>query len=468
MYYISTRGQAPKLKFDDVFLSGLAADGGLYVPEYYPVFSASQISDFKNLSYKDLAFKIIKPFIDDAIPDKILLDILNKSYNTKVFSHTSIAPLTQITKQIWLLELFHGPTLAFKDFALQFVGHLLEYLLTQKQQKAIILGATSGDTGSAAIHGCKHCKQADIFILHPHNKISAIQRKQMTSINQHNIHNIAIEGNFDDCQAIVKHIFRHQEFIQGKKKLIAINSINWARIIGQIVYYFYSALNIGSPAQKVSFAVPTGNFGDIFAGFVAYQMGLPIDKLIIATNKNDILDRFIKHNSYKREKLYHSLSPSMDIQISSNFERLLFHSCNNNPNLVSQLMQDFTNTGELSVSTNTHKNITKVFLSSSSNDTQICNTITEINNSCHMVIDPHTATAIKAAKEFTTQVNTPIISLSTAHPAKFETALNKATVKLEKYPKTLSASIKDKENFVILKNSVQEVTKFITQKSLVS
>lgn len=466
MNYISTRGKAPKLKFDNVFLSGLAADGGLYVPETYPQFSASEIASFKNLPYKDLAFKIIKPFISDTIPDKILSEILEKSYNSDIFTHNAIAPLNQINKQLWILELFHGPTLAFKDFALQFIGHLLEYLLNQKQEKAIILGATSGDTGSAAIHGCKHCHQADIFILHPHNKVSDIQRKQMTTIDQQNIYNIAIKGNFDDCQAIVKHIFCHQEFLNNQKRLIAVNSINWARIIGQIVYYFYAALNLGAPAQKISFSVPTGNFGDIFAGYTARKMGLPIDKLIIATNKNDILDRFIQNNSYKKETLYHSLSPSMDIQISSNFERLLFDVHENDSDAINTLMENFKNSGELSVSPKIHSNITQTFLSSSSNDQEICNTITDIHNSCNMVIDPHTATGIKSAKDFSSKITSPIVTLATAHPAKFETALNKADIKLDKHPERLNKMIKNKENFTILNNSIEEVIDFITKKSL--
>jgi len=465
MDYISTRGKAPKLKFDDVFLSGLASDGGLYVPSSYPQFSASEISEFQNFSYKEIAFKVIKPFVSDSIPDDILSDIIEKSYNAQVFNHTSVAPLIQIDHQNWILELFHGPTLAFKDFALQFVGHLLEYLLTKKQEKAIILGATSGDTGSAAIHGCKNCHQADIFILHPHNKVSDVQRKQMTTIDQDNVYNIAIDGNFDDCQAIVKHIFCNQEFVKGKR-LIAVNSINWARIVGQIVYYFYSATRIGAPARKISFSVPTGNFGDIFAGYVAFKMGLPVDKLIIATNKNDILDRFIKNNAYDRKTLYHSLSPSMDIQISSNFERLLFNAHGNDDNIISDLMEKFQNSGKLSVNDNIHREITQMFLSSSSNDEEICDTIIDIKNSCDMVIDPHTATGIKAAKEFSSKINSPIITLATAHPAKFEAALNKAKVKLNNVPNNLENSIKGDEKFDTLNNSIEKIVEFIKEKSL--
>ena len=467
MYYISTRDHKRKVTFEQAFLSGLSPDGGLYVPETYPTFSASEISSFKNLTYQELAFKIIKPFIGKTIPDKTLEEVIKKSYNNKVFTHEATAPLKQINNQIWLLELFHGPTLAFKDFALQFVGHILEYFLTTRKEKAIILGATSGDTGSAAIYGCKNSKKTDIFILHPHNLTSEIQRKQMTSVKQKNVHNIAIKGNFDDCQAIVKHIFCNQEFIQKKKRLIAVNSINWARIIGQVVYYFYAAVNLGAPQQKISFSVPTGNFGDIFAGYTAKNMGLPIEKLIIATNKNDILTRFINDNTYNRKKLVPSLSPSMDIQISSNFERLLFNEYNNDSESIVKLMEIFQTSGKLSIDTTIHKKITASFLSSSSNDKEICKTIKQINKLCDMTIDPHTATGIKSAQEFANNVNnTPIVVLSTAHPAKFPIALKKSNIKLDHLPQKLEKLLNSKEFFSVTHNSIQNVVNLITERSL--
>ena len=322
MKYISTRGQAPALNFEHVLLTGLAADGGLYVPQSLPTFSAAEIASMAELDYPQLAEKIITPFVGDCIPQADLKNILEETYAE--FRHDAVAPLVQIDNNQWVLELFHGPTLAFKDFALQLLGRLLDYVLERKHQKVVIMGATSGDTGSAAIEGCKRCKNIDIFILHPHGRVSDVQRKQMTTVVGDNIHNLAIGGNFDDCQAMVKASFNDRSFLAEDRSLVAVNSINWARIMAQIVYYFYAAVALGGPARKIAFSVPTGNFGDIFAGYLASQMGLPVERLIIATNRNDVLHRVMTQGSYGRQPLAHSLSPSMDITVSSNFERLLF------------------------------------------------------------------------------------------------------------------------------------------------
>ncbi|WP_372758314.1 threonine synthase, partial [Litorivivens sp.] len=322
MKYISTRGKAPALNFEDVLLTGLAPDGGLYVPEKLPTYSAEQIAAWSKLSYAELAFEIVKPFVDDCIPQEDLRAIVNDSYSD--FRHGAIAPLVQIDQNEWVLELFQGPTLAFKDFALQMLGRLLDYVLERKNQKVVVMGATSGDTGSAAIQGCKRCKNLDIFILHPYQRVSEVQRRQMTTVAGDNIHNIALKGHFDHCQAMVKASFADQSFLPEGRQLVAVNSINWARIMAQIVYYFYAGLALGAPGRKVSFSVPTGNFGDIYAGYLAKQMGLPIDQLVIATNCNDILHRFVSNNRFEKQELQHTLSPSMDIVISSNFERMLF------------------------------------------------------------------------------------------------------------------------------------------------
>ena len=472
MDYISTRNKYKSLKFDEVFLSGLAPDGGLYVPKTYPQFSPSEIAEFKNDNYQELAFKIIKPFIGKTIPDIKLQEIINDSYGTS-FNHNpnkndpaNIAPIIELKNNLYLLELFHGPTAAFKDFALQLVGRILQYLLNSKNEQAIILGATSGDTGSAAIYGCKNSGNSDIFILHPHNKVSEIQRKQMTSVTDKNVYNIAIKGNFDDCQNIVKYIFCNQEFIAKKKRLIAVNSINWARIMGQIIYYFYATKQLNSLQKPLSFVVPTGNFGDIFAGFVAEKMGLMVDKLIIATNKNDILSRFINHNAYNKETLMPSLSPSMDIQISSNFERLLFHAHNDDSNNIKKLMKNFKNTGQLSVNTNIYHDITSKFLASSCSDEETCKIMQEIYKDHHIVIDPHTATAVKSAQDFIHQVKSSMVILSTAHPEKFPKALEATNLKLKIKHPALNNLLDKEERFTILENSANAVIDYIKEKSL--
>ncbi len=291
MRYISTRGQAPALNFEDVLLAGLASDGGLYVPENLPRFTLEEIASWVGLPYHELAFRVMRPFVAGSIADADFKKILEETYG--VFAHDAVAPLRQLNGNEWVLELFHGPTLAFKDFALQLLGRLLDHVLAKRGERVVIMGATSGDTGSAAIEGCRRCDNVDIFIMHPHNRVSEVQRRQMTTILGDNIHNIAIEGNFDDCQEMVKASFADQGFLKGTR-LVAVNSINWARIMAQIVYYFHAALQLGAPHRSVAFSVPTGNFGDIFAGYLARNMGLPVSQLIVATNRNDILHRFMQ------------------------------------------------------------------------------------------------------------------------------------------------------------------------------
>jgi len=458
MRYISTRGKAPSLNFEDVLLVGLATDGGLYVPEQLPTFTKAQIADFAHLSYVDLAFNIMQPFVAGCISDEDFRAIIKQTYAG--FAHKAIAPLCQLNGNEWLLELFHGPTLAFKDFALQLLGRLLDHVLTKRGEKALILGATSGDTGSAAIEGCKSCANIDIVILHPHQKISEVQRKQMTSAIAPNIHNLALEGNFDDCQELVKRSFNDQSFLNGKR-LVAVNSINWARIMAQIVYYFYAAVQLGAPYRAVNFAVPTGNFGDIFAGFLAQKMGLPIEKLTIATNQNDILHRFLAHNSYAKTALQESLAPSMDIMVSSNFERLLFDLHNNDGAKIASLLDEFNKTGNLSVSEEIWQQARHLFASYAADDAAICATIAEVYEQCNMVIDPHTAIGVLAGRKTRTNYAAPLVILATAHPAKFANALTKAGVPIAAMPPHLADLLEREEKYRVLANNLADLHSYL-------
>jgi threonine synthase len=467
MKYISTRQSSKAIGFEDVLLQGLATDGGLYVPEFLPQFSSAQIKEMAKLNYVDLAYKIIHPFIDSEIPNADLKNIINKSYQS--FSHKAIAPTKQISHNEYLLELFHGPTLAFKDFALQVLGNLLDYVLKKRNQEIVIVGATSGDTGSAAIMGCKACDLAEIFILHPHNRVSDVQRKQMTTVLDKNVHNIAVKGNFDDCQAFVKKMFVNQDFLKGKK-MVAVNSINWARIMSQIVYYFYCAVRIGADKDyPVSFSVPTGNFGDIYAGFLAKKMGLPIKKLIVATNSNDILTRFINSNDYSRKSLIDTLSPSMNIQVSSNFERLLFfyYKTNGNPKDLANLMTQFDNTGILKVDENILKNIKKEFESFSIDDKETCGLIKQLHDETGETIDPHSVIGIGAGRKYIASQEyegEPVITLATAHPAKFPAAIEKAGIKSSEISQYLSELMVKEEKMEVLENDIEVVKNFISKR----
>ncbi len=467
MKYISTRQNAETLGFEDILLQGLATDGGLYVPEFLPKFSPAQIKEMAKLNYPDLAYKIIHPFVGGEIADADLKEIIYKSYTT--FSHSAVAPLKQLSHNEYLLELFHGPTLAFKDFALQLLGNLLDHFLRKNHQKIVIIGATSGDTGSAAIMGCKACKNAEIFILHPFERVSDVQRKQMTTVLDDNVHNISLKGNFDDCQAFVKKMFMDQSFLKGKK-MVAVNSINWARIMAQIVYYFYAAIRLGATEDApVSFSVPTGNFGDIYAGFLAKKMGLPIKKLIIATNQNDILTRFIKHNDYSRKSLFETLSPSMNIQVSSNFERLLFDAYKNvgQPKELANLMKNFETNGSLKVEPRVLENIKKDFDSYSIDDTATCELIKQLHDETGETIDPHSIIGIGASRKYMASKdyeNEPVIILATAHPAKFPEAIEKSGLKPSELPKFLSGLMNKKEKMVILENNLDDVKEFVSNK----
>jgi threonine synthase len=465
MKFISTRLTAPIINFEEVVLQGLASDGGLYVPEFLPQFDEKKLAELKTLSYPELFFEITRHFVDNEINIADYKKIIAKSYSN--FSHNAIAPLKQLDCNHFLLELFHGPTLAFKDFALQFLGNLLDYFLQIRNQKAVVIGATSGDTGSAAIQGCFNCKNLQIFILHPHQKVSEVQRKQMTSVIADNVFNLAVEGNFDDCQAMVKKMFGDESFLKGKK-MVAINSINFARIMAQIVYYFYSALRLGcNEKNQVSFTVPSGNFGDIYAGYLAKKMGLNIHKLIIATNANDILVRFINDNDYSKKSMIETISPSMNIQVASNFERLLFDTYRNlkQENKFADLMHEFERIHELKVSSEIHKKIQENFLAYSISDEKTKQAIKKFYEQTGEILDPHTAIGAIASEEFIASKNYQgeiVITLATAHSAKFPDAVISSKVGEPKLPNFLSDLHSKKEKFDVIKNHLETVKNYIS------
>ncbi len=462
MKYISTRGKAPALNFEQVLLTGLAADGGLYVPETLPHFDKETIDSFKSLSYPELAFVIIKPFVDGAINDTDLKAIIDESYAD--FRHPSVAPLVQLGHSEWLLELFHGPTLAFKDFALQLLGRLLDHVLKKKNQKVVIMGATSGDTGSAAIEGCSHSEYVDIFILHPHKRVSDVQRRQMTTVICPHVHNIAVEGNFDDCQSMVKASFSDQSFLPDGKQLVAVNSINWARIMAQIVYYFYAAVQVGAPDREVGFSVPTGNFGDIFAGYLAKKMGLPINQLIVATNKNDILHRVLANNLYEKHPLEHTLSPSMDIMVSSNFERLLFDLFDRDGEALADFMKK-CNQEAAHLPEAAFGQARQLFDSLAVDDKETCDVITKVFDESEYLLDPHSAIGVKAARDVRRRHDIPMITLATAHPAKFSEAIENSGLATAKLPEHMKHLMDDPERYTVLADDINVVQAFIKKHS---
>ena len=459
MKYISTRGLAPALSFEDVVLTGLASDGGLYVPETLPEFSREEIQSWSGLDYCQLAQKILTPFVDGEIPPADLQQLIEKSYAS--FRHTAIAPLVQTAHNEFILELFHGPTLAFKDFALQLLGNVLDYILKKRGQKVVIMGATSGDTGSAAIEGCRHCDNVDIFILHPYQRVSDVQRRQMTTVLENNVHNIALRGNFDDCQNMVKASFADQGFLPDGRQLAAVNSINWARIVAQIVYYFYAALALGGPLRPVSFSVPTGNFGDIFAGYLAKKMGLPIEQLVIATNANDILHRCISANDHSKKPLEHTLSPSMDILVSSNFERLLFDLYDRDGNEVRRLLDEFKQ-GAMVLSDTALAKAQSLFSSYRLDDEEMIAFIKSVFEETEYLLDPHTAIGLKAARETRRSHDIPMITLATAHPAKFADAVRRAgQAEDPALPLHMADLLEREERYAVLDNDITKVQDFI-------
>lgn len=459
MRYISTRGKALALSFEEVVLTGMASDGGLYVPETLPQFSREELADMAGLSYAEIAFRVMKPFVNDEIDDATFHSIVTEAYAT--FNHDAVLPLKQLDANHFLLEQFHGPTLAFKDVALQLLGRLLDHFLKKRGERAVIMGATSGDTGSAAIEGCRHCDNLDIFILHPHNRVSEVQRRQMTSVLANNVFNIAIEGNFDDAQAMVKASFADQTFLNGTR-LVAVNSINWARIMAQIVYYIASGVALGAPHREVSFCVPSANFGNVFAGYMAYKMGLPVKQFIIATNANDILHRTLAANDFSKKELAATLAPSMDIVVSSNFERLLFDAYDRDGLAVAALLERFQQEPTALADAPLTK-LREKFSSYSVDDATILEAIREAHKRTGEMLDPHTATGYRAAERARADQSTPMITLATAHPAKFAEAVVKAGFPGVPLPPHMEDLIEREERYTVLPAELAAVQQFVVE-----
>lgn len=433
MHYVSTRGGIAPIKFKDAVMMGLATDGGLLLPVSFPVITKDQLEQWRKLSYQELAFKVISLFVDD-IPAVDLEKLIQRSYAT--FSHPEVTPVVR-QDGVHILELFHGVTLAFKDVALQLLGNLFEYILAERNERMNIVGATSGDTGSAAIHGVRGKKGITIFIMHPHGKTSPVQALQMTTVTDENVHNIAIHGTFDDCQDIVKALFNDLEF-KEKYSLGAVNSINWARVLAQVVYYFYAWLRVAKNQEEVAFSVPTGNFGDIFAGYVAKRMGLPVKTLLLATNENNILTRFVNEGDYSLASVVSTASPSMDIQLASNFERYLFYLYDENPERVKSAFAELKEHGRIKFTAEEMERVRGEFCSASVGQAGTLDTIGSFFRQTGYLLDPHTAVGVRAALELLPE-ETPRICLATAHPAKFGEVVEKAVGKPAPQPPSIAA-----------------------------
>ena len=423
MRYVSTRGEAPPLGFMDVTLAGLARDGGLYVPETWPRLSPQSISSFAGRPYPEVAVEVIRPFVGDSISEADLSRLAREAYGT--FRHPAVAPLAQFGASTFLLELFHGPTLAFKDVAMQLLARLMDHALAARGERTTIVVATSGDTGGAAVEAFRGRERADLFVLFPHGRVSDVQRRMMTTANDNNVHALAVEGTFDDCQALVKGLFNHHAF-RDRVRLSGVNSINWARIVAQVVYYFTAAATLGAPHRKVAFTVPTGNFGDVFAGYVAERMGLPVDRLVIATNVNDILARTLSTGTYDLRDVVATSSPSMDIQVSSNFERLLFEATGRDAAQVRAYMGSLAQSGRFSLSSQALSRIRALFNADRADEDETAATIRTTLRETSRLVDPHTAVGLAVAEKETRDPALPMIVLGTAHPAKFPDAVEAA------------------------------------------
>ena len=461
MQFVSTRGQAPVLGFSDAVLAGLATDGGLYVPQDWPQISAEEIASFAGKPYAAVAYAIISRFVDGDIPEAKLKSIIDEAYAS--FRHPSVAPLVELEPGHFVLELFHGPTLAFKDVAMQFLSRVMDHILSERGLRATIVGATSGDTGSAAIEAFRGRDSTDIFILHPRGRTSEVQRRQMTTVLDDNVHNIALEGTFDDCQDAVKAMFNNQAF-RERVRLSGVNSINWGRIVAQIVYYFTAAVSLGAPHRKVSFTVPTGNFGDIFAGYCARQMGLPIDKLVIATNANDILRRTLDSGRYEMNGVEATISPSMDIQISSNFERLLFESVGRDAEAVGRMMAGLKQSRGFDLPERSIAAIRRDFAAGTTDEAATRRVIAQTHAQNDYLLDPHSAVAVGVARS-RPQDGIPMITLATAHPAKFPAAVAEASGMTPALPAWLGDLYDRPERVTVLENDQRQLEDFIVARS---
>jgi threonine synthase len=458
MRYISTRGQAPALTFEEAMLTGLARDGGLYVPETIPTLSKDEIAALHGASYEQTAYTVMRPFIGDTFSDAEFRAIIDRAYAG--FTHTARAPMVQLAPGHFLLELFHGPTLAFKDFAMQLIGQMFQTALGRKGDRVTIVGATSGDTGSAAIEAFRGLSNVDVFILYPHGRVSDVQRRQMTTPSEANVHALAVDGDFDDCQARLKDMFNDFEFRDGVK-LAGVNSINWGRVLAQVVYYFSAAVSLGAPAREISFTVPTGNFGDIFAGYIAKRMGLPIKDLIVATNQNDILDRCLRGHGYHKDQVHPSISPSMDIQVSSNFERALFDAYGRDGNAVAQLMTELGQ-GGFDVSQGAMQALQDIYRSGRASEEETSNTIATARDTMGELLCPHSAVGVKVANEQRDPA-TPMVTLATAHPAKFPDAVEAATGIRPGLPPHMADLFDRTERFTRIDNDLDALKKHIKE-----
>ncbi|MFA6156609.1 threonine synthase [Mesorhizobium sp.] len=457
MHYVSTRGEAPVLGFSDAVLAGLARDGGLYVPQEWPHFSAAEIRAMRGLAYPDLAIRLLSPFLGDEIPAGVFERLVRQAYAT--FRHPAICPLVQTGPNTFILELFHGPTLAFKDVAMQLLARLMDHVLTERDQHATIVGATSGDTGGAAIDAFAGRDRTDIFILFPHGRVSPVQQRQMTTSSAQNVHALAIEGNFDDCQGLLKDMFNDHGF-RDRVGLSGVNSINWARIMAQIVYYFSSALSLGAPDRPISFTVPTGNFGDIFAGYAAKKMGLPMERLVIATNDNDILARTFETGEYRTKGVFATTSPSMDIQVSSNFERLLFEASGRNAATVRRYMDGLKQSGGFTIEAAEIAGIRSEFDAGRATMEEVAETIRSTLATSGYLLDPHTAAAVHVAAGRAGGA-VPMVVLATAHPAKFPAAVMAASGVSPALPAWLGGLMGAQEKYTVLPSDLKMVEDYV-------
>ncbi|WP_159730436.1 threonine synthase [Methylosinus sp. Ce-a6] len=463
MRYISTRGEAPELAFEDVLLAGLASDGGLYAPVSYPGLARGEIAALAGLPYREASARIIAPFLGEAFTGEALRALTRDAYAS--FRHSAVAPLTQIAENLFVLELFHGPTLAFKDLAMQLLGRMMDAVLARRDLRATIVGATSGDTGAAAIEAFAGLDRVDVFILYPHERVSDVQRRQMTTVEAGNIHTIALRGSFDDAQSILKALFRDARFRESVG-LAGVNSINWARVVAQTAYYFTSAVALGAPFREVSFSVPTGNFGDVLAGYVAKRMGLPVGRLVIGTNSNDILARALATGRYELREVTPTQSPSMDIQISSNFERLLFDAYGRDAAQIRGLMGALEQSKGFSVAPAQLESIRAEFEASACYEADTTAEIARAYRETGYILDPHAATGVHAArKRLAEDPSTPIVSLATAHPAKFPDAVERAIGKRPELPDHLAHILSARERFSVLDNDAAKVAAFISARA---
>lgn len=462
MRYVSTRGLAPELDFVEVMLAGLARDGGLYVPVSWPTLDAKAIAALAGRPYAEVAVEVMRPFVGYSIPEADLARMAREAYGS--FRHPATAPLVQLGDNLFVLELFHGPTLAFKDLAMQLVSRLMDHVLRARGERTTIVVATSGDTGGAAVEAFRGRAQADVVVLYPHGRISEVQRRMMTSAPDNNVHALAIEGNFDDCQALVKAMFNHHAF-RDRVRLSGVNSINWARVLAQVVYYFTSAVALGAPHRKVAFTVPTGNFGDVYAGFVASKMGLPIDRLVVATNVNDILVRTLATGDYEIRDVTATTSPSMDIQISSNFERLLFETCGRDAQKVRSLMGSLAQSRRFSVPSDALKQMRTLFTADKASEQESAATIRAWMKEAGYCADPHTAVALAVAEKEHRDPAVPMVVLSTAHPAKFPDAVAAACGVTPALPDWLADLPKRQERVTVLPADQGQVEKFVLSAS---